>query len=110
MVNDRHAWFDRVELAGKPAPDLHLDNNPTAVLAIANVQFGYVRHFTIGPVFSGIGVSPSLSAVPNQLVPRYYGRVARGLDVFFVIRPLRYTMWRDQGAVPCFAHRRFGWP
>jgi len=92
MLQDRHAWFGRVELVGKPQHDLHLDVNPTAILPTAKLQAGYVRHFTIGPVFSGIGVSPSISVVPEPLVPRYGGRIARGLDVFFVIRPRRHAM------------------
>jgi len=66
--------------------------NPTAVLPVTKLQAGYVWHFPIGPVFSGIGVSPSISVVPDELVPRYDGRIARGIDVFFVIRPRRHAM------------------
>jgi hypothetical protein len=90
--DDRHVLFGRVELVGKPQHDLHLDINPAALLPVVKVQAGYVRHFRIGPTFAGVGITPSLSVVPTELVGRYQGRFAKGLDVFFVIRPPRHTM------------------
>ena len=92
MLDDRHTWFGRAEFVAKPQHDLHLDVNPTGLLPVTKLQAGYVRHFSIGPVFTGIGVSPSISVVPDELVPRYEGRFAGGLNVFLVVRPRRHTM------------------
>jgi hypothetical protein len=91
-IDDRHAIFGRFEVVGKPQHDLHLDADPAALLAIAKLQAGYVWQFKTGAALSGIGVSPSLSLVPEELTGRYYGRVAKGLDVFFVVRPARHAM------------------
>lgn len=92
MIAERHAVFGRLELVGKPAHDLHLDSDPLAVLPVFKMQAGYTRHFSAGPVPFGLGISPTLSLVPPELQARYYGRFAKGLDVFVVIRPPRHTM------------------
>jgi hypothetical protein len=92
MLHERHSVFGRFELAGKLAHDLHLDTDPVAVLPVAKLQAGYVWHFRMGPAAAGLGVSPSLSRVPPELIARYYGSYAKGLDVFLVIRPPRHVM------------------
>jgi hypothetical protein len=91
-LHDRDVFFGRFEAVGKLQHDLHLDLDPPGILPVVKLQAGYVRHFRIGPTLAGIGISPSLSVVPPELAARYYGRVAKGVDVFFVIRPPRHAM------------------
>jgi hypothetical protein len=92
MLDDRHALFGRAEVVGKPQHDLHLDIDPTGVLPVTKLQAGYVRHFPMGPALGGLGTSFSISRVPEELTGRYGGRYAKGLDVFFVVRPRRHVM------------------
>ena len=91
-LNERHTVFGRLELVGKPGHDLHVHDQPTRILPVTKLQGGYVRHFPIGRTDSGVGVSGSLSLVPQELDARYYGRLAKGVTVFFVVRPPRHTM------------------
>ena len=63
------------------------------LLTIAKVQAGYVRHF--GPwlgLVPGIGGSAALSLLPPELAPRYGGRAATSVALFFNLRPSRHAM------------------
>jgi hypothetical protein len=84
--------FGRLEVVGKPAHELHVHDTPTALLPIAKLQAGYVRHVPAGPLSFGFGAAGSVSAVPPELRLRYYGRRAYGLSVFMSVRPSRHTM------------------
>jgi hypothetical protein len=56
-------------------------------------QAGYVR--ALGAwrrLTPGVGGTATLSIVPRDLAPRYDGRVAPGLTVFFTLRPARHRM------------------
>ena len=53
---DRHTWFGRVEVVGKPAHDLHVHEYPTRVFAVGKLEAGYVRNFkTWNSIVPGIG-------------------------------------------------------
>jgi hypothetical protein len=92
-IDDRHTWFGRAELVGKPAHDLHAHEYPTTVFTVAKLQAGYVRHFrTWHGMQTGLGGTVSVSLVPPELASRYSGQAAPGLGVFFMIRPARHPM------------------
>jgi hypothetical protein len=89
----RHTWFGRGELVGKPAHDLHAHEFGTAVFAVAKLQLGYAHYFSgwMG-LMPGIGANVTASVLPRQLAPRYSGRIAPGVGVFFALRPSRHLM------------------
>jgi hypothetical protein len=90
---ERDSWFGRLELAGKPADDLHAHEFGARTFTTGKVQGGYVRHF--GPwksLVSGVGATVSASFLPAALAPRYNGRVAPGAGVFMMLRPARHAM------------------
>ena len=90
---DRHTWFGRIEVVGKPAHDLHAHEFPTEVFAVGKLQGGYVFQFKAWKGMApGIGGTISVSLVPEQLASRYSGRVAPGYGVFFSLRPRRHAM------------------
>jgi hypothetical protein len=92
-LRDRHTWFGRIEVVGKPAHDLHVHEFPTEVFPVAKLQAGYVRQFKPWKgMLPGIGGTISLSIVPEELASRYSGRVAPGFGVFFSVRPQRHAM------------------
>jgi hypothetical protein len=88
--NDRHTWFGRFEVVGKPAHDLHAHEFINEVFTVGKLQGGYARYFNpwhgLQP---GIGGTGALSLVPEELSSRYNGRVAPGFGVFFTLRPAR---------------------
>jgi hypothetical protein len=63
------------------------------VFIVGKVQAGYVRHLraTKG-VVPGIGGTVSVSLLPPELAPRYSGRAAPGLAVFFSLQAARHQM------------------
>lgn len=88
----RDTWFGRLEIAGKPAHDLHAHEFPTAVFTVGKLQVGYTRHLPSWKgVTPGIGATVSGSLVPPALAPHYSGRVASGVGVFFNLRPSSST-------------------
>ena len=92
-MRERHTWFGRAEVVGKPGHDLHVHEAPATVFGVGKLQAGYVRYF--GPwkgVVSGIGGTTSLSIVPPALASHYSGRAAPGFGVFFTVRPSRHSM------------------
>ena len=69
-VAERHTWFGRLEVVGKPAHSLHADEYITRVFAVGKLQGGYVRHLQpFKGLLPGVGASVSASAVPEPLAP-----------------------------------------
>jgi hypothetical protein len=82
-----HTVFGRLEMAGKPAHDLHVHES-TDVFTVGKLQLGYTRYFAPRRgVEAGIGGLVSGSAVPEYLGPRYGGRIIPGFGVFLTLRP-----------------------
>ena len=90
-LGDRHTWFGRAELVGKPGEDLHLHATPATIYTIGKIQAGYVRSFQPwhGLVL-GAGGTASVSLVSPALVPRYPSRANPGFGIFASIRPARH--------------------
>ena len=90
---DRETWFGRFEVVGKPAHDLHAHEFTTRVFTVGKVQGGYVRYLKPWRgILAGAGGTVAASLLPPELAPRYGGRVAPTLGVFFVVRPTRHAM------------------
>jgi hypothetical protein len=89
----RHSVFGRGEVGGMPAHHLHAHEYATSVFAIGKVQLGYVRHLKVrrGAV-PGIGGTFALSFLPSTLAPRYSGRTAPSLGIFFSLRAASHKM------------------
>ena len=76
-----------------PAHHLHAHEFATSVFPIGKVQLGYVRHFSAKRgVQPGIGATVSLSFVPPALAPRYSGRTAPGVGIFFSLQAAKHQM------------------
>ena len=91
VMSDRHTWFGRAELVGKPGHDLHMHATPATIFPIGKVQAGYVRSFLTGSgIVLGVGGTASVSIVPPALVPRYPRRANPGFGVFASVRPARH--------------------
>ena len=90
-ISERHAWFGRLELNGKPAHDLHIHEFP-GVFAVGKVQAGYTRYldaqYGLQP---GVGGFVSAAFVPDLLRPRY-GGVGVGIGVLLTLRPAQHQM------------------
>lgn len=92
-VADRHTVFGRAEAGRMPAHHLHAHEYSLSLFPLGKVQMGYVRHLRVGRgLVPGIGGSFSLSVLSPELAPRYEGRVAPSVAVFFSIRPARHAM------------------
>lgn len=90
-ASDRHVWFGRVELNGKPAHDLHVQESD-AVFAVGKLQAGYTHYLpTRGGWTPGIGASLSAALVPEALQPRY-GGIGTGIGIFVTLRPATHEM------------------
>jgi hypothetical protein len=93
LAADRHTWFGRLEVVGKPAHDLHAHEYGTRVFTVGKIQVGYVRHLRPWRgLTSGIGGTVAASLLPPELGPRYSGRVAPAFGVFLNLRPSRHPM------------------
>jgi hypothetical protein len=91
--DERHTWFGRAEVVGKPGHDLHVHEAPATVFTVGKLQGGYVRSFKAwNGIVAGIGGTASMSVVPAGLESRYGGHVAPGFGVFISIRPARHLM------------------
>jgi hypothetical protein len=92
-TGERHTWFGRFEVVGKPAHDLHAHEYIMDVFAIGKLQGGYVRHLKPWKgLQTGIGATGSASLLPPELAPHYNGRVAPGFGVFVTVRPARHVL------------------
>jgi hypothetical protein len=92
-VADTHTIFGRVEVLGMPAHHLHAHEYVASVFAVGKAQAGYVRHLKgARGIVPGFGATVSFSVLPNELAPRYAGRVAQSAGVFLVIRAGRHEM------------------
>jgi hypothetical protein len=91
--SDRHTLFGRGELGGMPAHHLHAHEYSLLIMPIGKVQVGYVRHLSaIRGVVPGVGAAAALNFVSRELAPRYSGRFAPGLNVFFTLQAARHQM------------------
>jgi hypothetical protein len=92
-LSDRHTWFGRFEVVGKPAESLHAHEYTTRVFTVGKLEAGYVwsmqpwRH-----VVASIGVVGSANMVPPDLVSRYGNRIVPGIGVFLRLRPPSHLM------------------
>jgi hypothetical protein len=92
-MNERHTWFGRAEVVGKPAHDLHAHEFTTRVFTVGKLEAGYVRYFQpLRQMVPGVGAVVSVNLVPPELAPRYSGQVAPGFGVFLTLKPARHTM------------------
>jgi len=91
--SNRHTVFGRGELEGMPAHHLHAHEYSSSVFAIGKIQFGYVRRLqpTKGLV-PGIGSTVSISLLPPELAPRYFGRIPSSFGVFLSLQAARHQM------------------
>jgi hypothetical protein len=91
--SDRHTVFGRGEVGGMPAHHLHAHEYSASVFAIGKLQLGYVRHLSaLKGVQPGIGGTVAISFLPPELAPRYSGRTAPSLGVFFSLQAARHQM------------------
>ena len=87
-ANNRDTWFGRIEIAGKPAHDLHADEFGATVFALGKVQVGYERRIAQWKgLMTTVGATGSFSILPPLLAPTYGGRVVPGFGVFAAWRP-----------------------
>ena len=85
-----HTWFGRFDIAGKTGHDLHIHEDENAVFTVAKLQLGYLRQIAVVKGWAaGVGGHVNLSMVPQALAPRYGGRVAPGVGVYFNFTPAR---------------------
>ena len=92
-ISDRHTWFGRVEVVGKPGHDLHIHEAPAAVFTVGKVQGGYIRHFKPWrSLVAGVGGTLGAIIVPPALASRHSGRMSPGFGIFFTVRPVRHAM------------------
>ena len=90
-MSDRHTWFGRGEVNGKPAHDLDIHESD-AVFTVAKLQGGYVHYLAARHGLTpGVGGSLSASIVPEALRPRY-GGVGVGIGFFVTLRPAAHAM------------------
>jgi hypothetical protein len=90
-VSDRHTFFGRGEVNGKPAHDLDIHESDD-VFTVGKLQGGYTHYLPARQgLTAGVGGSLSASFVPEALQPRY-GGVGVGLAFFVTLRPAAHTM------------------
>jgi hypothetical protein len=89
----RHTVFGRGEVGGMPAHHLHATEFFTTIFSVAKLQVGYVHHLKpMKGLTPGIGSVFSISILPEELAPRYSGRTAPSLGVFFNLQAARHPM------------------
>jgi hypothetical protein len=94
---ERHTWFGRLEVVGKPAHDLHAHEFIPSVFTVGKLQVGFVRHLKPwNGLLPGLGASVDVSMLPPELAPRYGGRLAPGFGLFLAIRPSRHAIGRSR--------------
>lgn len=90
--DDRDTWFGRLEIVGKSAHDLGLEDSEES-FTVAKLQGGFTRYWNSWKgLRPGVGASISAGFVPEALKPVYGSRVNPGIGVFLTIRPAAMTM------------------
>lgn len=90
---DRHTFFSRFEVGGMPAHHLHAHEFSDSVFTVGKLQGGYIRSLREWKgMVPGIGGTAALSLIPPALAPRYSGRTAPSVGVFFSLRAARHQM------------------
>src|SRR3954451_7328388 len=85
-LNDRHAWFGRVELSQKSGHDLAFESSD--VFTVAKFAAGYTRYLEArNGLKPGFGAGLSTGIVPESLQCLYGRRVNLGFSVFVTLRP-----------------------
>ena len=86
ILDDRDAWFGRLEVAGKTAHDLGVSGD--GMFTIGKLQGGYTRYLDAwNGLRPGIGFSVSSGLVPGSLQPAYGSRANLGIGLFLTLRP-----------------------
>ena len=101
-LDDRDSWFGRFEVAAKSAHDLdiHLDDDD-ALFTVSKFQAGYTRHFQAWQgLRPGLGLTTSLSLMPEALEPFYGTRVSPGVGLYLTLRPSAMRMPMNHGGTP----------
>ena len=92
-VSGRHTAFARGEFGRMPAHHLHAHEYSLRVFAIGKVQVGYVRHLkAANGLVPGIGSTVGVSLLSKELAPRYFGRAAPSVAVFFSLQAAEHAM------------------
>ncbi len=92
-TSERHTWFARAEIVGKPGEDLHVHEDPARIFVVGKLQAGYERALKgWRGLVPGVGGSASVSIVPSELEVRYSGRFSPGFVVFVSLRPRSHVM------------------
>ena len=89
---ERHLWFGRFEVAGKPAHDLAV-HDIEGVLTVGKLQGGYSRYLaTASGLRIGLGGYLSAAFVPESLKPEYGSRANLGVGLYVTVRPAAHKM------------------
>jgi hypothetical protein len=84
---ERHVWFGRIDVSGKPAEDLDIPDTDE-VFTVAKLQAGYTRYLQPrSGLTPGFGASISAGIVPGTLAAVYGERVNLGAGLFVTMRP-----------------------
>jgi YHS domain-containing protein len=87
ILDDRDAWFARLEVAGKTPDDLAV-TGLSDIQTLTKLQGGYVRYLPSTRGFrAGLGVEASVGVVPNGLRATYGSRANVGGGIFLTLRP-----------------------
>jgi YHS domain-containing protein len=98
-LEDRDAWYGRLEVVGKSAHDLEVPGDET--FTVGKLQGGYTRYLQGWQGWKpGVGVSASAGFVPSTLESTYGSRVNLGFGLFATLRPaaMRRTSAPSPGA------------
>jgi len=87
-LNERDVWFGRLEIAGKEAHDLHVEEFGDEVFTVGKLQGGYTRYLAAAAGWrTGVGGYLSAGFVPEALKPHYGSRANLGVGFFVTVRP-----------------------
>src|SRR5688572_28411266 len=91
-VRERDVWFGRLEIAEKPAHDLHVHES-TGSFVVGKAQGGYTRYLAQASGFRlGVGGHLAAGFVPETLRPQYGSRANLGVGFFVTLRPAAHKM------------------
>jgi YHS domain-containing protein len=87
-LDERDVWFGRLEIAGKEAHDLHVEEFGDEVFTVGKLQGGYTRYLAAAAGWrTGVGGYLSAGFVPEALKPHYGNRANLGVGFFLTVRP-----------------------